>query len=103
MSRIFYYFSASIDWIKKKLKKCKTKEDIEAIESEPVTEVDNYLVTLENVMKYKFESDYENSTKDNFADLKKDLENIIKEKLSKCEQKLTTSINSLKRKSNEWM
>ena len=54
-------------------------------------------------MKSKFESDYENSTKDDFADLKKDLENIIKEKLSKCEQKLTTSINSLKRKSNEWM
>ena len=49
-------------------------------------------------MKSKFESDYENSTKDDFADLKKDLENIIKEKLSKCEQKLNSSINRLEKK-----
>ena len=49
-------------------------------------------------MKSKFESDYENSTKDDFADLKKDLENIIKDKLFKCEQKLTTSINRLEKK-----
>ena len=60
--------------------------------------VDDYWVTLENVMKSKFESDYENSTKDDFADLKKDLENIIKEKLSKCEQKLNSSINRLEKK-----
>ena len=101
MSRIFYYFSASINWIKKKLKKCNRKaEDTESFELELVNnnKVDDYWVTLENVMKSKFESDYENSTKDDFADLKKDLENIIKEKLSKCEQKLTTSINRLEKK-----
>ena len=67
----------------------KVAEDIESQHVDAPDTVDDYWATLEEVMESKFQSDYENSTRDDFTDLKKDLENIIKEKLA-------TSMKSLK-------
>ena len=67
----------------------KGAEDIESQRVDAPDTVDDYWATLEEVMESKFQSDYENSTRDDFTDLKKDLENIIKEKLA-------TSMKSLK-------
>ena len=67
----------------------KVAEDIESQPVDAPDTLDDYWATLEEVMESKFQSDYENSTRDDFTDLKKDLENIIKEKLA-------TSMKSLK-------
>ena len=92
--RIFYYIPAFLRWIKFKV--CK-KDRIEDIESQDFGDnVTEYWEILENVIESKFQSDYENSTRDDFTDLKKDMENIFKEKLASSIKSLKDDFRTLK-------
>ena len=107
--RSFYYFAKFVRWIRTKPCSCCWRSGLCCYvdkEKEKETDVKNdhsmeYLKTLLKLVKSKQHSDLENSTEDNFRDLRQDIQNIVCENGEKIKPWQTTKFEDLKKVSSK--